>query len=201
MFSQSRSTEDIIILLLFIVLLISTLGYFLRQGFGEKGLHFQISTQPESLESLPRKVVSPKQEIVVHLSGSVLRPGVYYLEEGDRVVDLIKKGGGKTPQGDLDLLNLAAPLYDGQKIHVPSKNSSSLPIAVSRAESSSGLININTASKKQLEELTGVGPSRAQAIIDYREREGFFSTKEELMNVPGIGEKTFRDLADSISLY
>lgn len=204
MFQDSSRFTDLIILLLFIILVLSTGGYFFRQGFQGNESAFHISSEPQEVMRKPLDVEEGEEEIIVHLSGAVQRPGVYYLAEGDRVLHLLKRGGGAALDGDLDRLNLAAPLYDGQKVHVPRKTegenqASSLHPGVEMT--AGGKININTSSKQQLETLTGVGPTRAQAILDYREQEGPFSTKEELMNVPGIGEKTFAALKDRITLY
>ncbi len=207
MFSKTPSWEDLTILLLLLVLLLSTAGYFLKRGFGGSEPVFQISSEPVEMREnnqLGKMEKEEKEEIVVHLSGSVIRPGVYYLEEGARVVDLLQQGGGGTPQSDLHHINLAAPLYDGQRIFIPEKGAVSFQegqYSTTNVGTQEGAININTSSQTQLEELPGVGPSRAKAILDYRSNEGPFASKEELMNVTGIGEKTFATLKDLISIY
>lgn len=203
---NTHSWEDLIILLLVIVLFLSTAGYFIQRGFRGNDSVFQITSHPiEREDEVVIKREEEKKEIVVHLSGAVHRPGVYYLQEGDRVVDLLKRGGGAMIDGDLNRLNLAAPLHDGQKIHVPKKGTDVVEdggasVAVGSTGDTS-VININTSSQAQLENLPGVGPSRALAIIEYRSEEGPFTAKEELMNVSGIGEKTFASLKDLISIY
>lgn len=206
LFTKSPSWEDLTILLLLLVLLLSTAGYFLKRGFGGSEPTFQISSEPVELreDNQLGMVAKEEEEIVVHLSGSVIRPGVYYLKEGARVVDLLQQGGGGTPQADLHHINLAAPLHDGQRVYIPKKGAVSLEegqYSTANVGTQERTININTSSQTQLEELPGVGPSRAKAILDYRSSEGPFASKEELMNVTGIGEKTFETLKDLISIY
>lgn len=203
MFSDSSRFADGVILVLLVLLLLITATFFLRQGFGTDEAHFQLSQEGGAVRERPQEEVKEKRELVVHISGAVQRPGVYYLEEGDRVLHVIQRGGGPSLDGDLHRLNLAAPLYDGQKIVVPVKGQEEQTVEL--LEGGGGgtthRININTSSLKELETLPGVGPSRAQAILDYRQQEGPFSTREELMNVSGIGEKTFETLQELITLY
>lgn len=136
--------------------------------------------------------------IVVHVAGAVTRPGVVELGAGARVVDALQAVGGATPTADLDRVNLAALIGDGERIHVPAIGEDAVPIVV---PTSGGvtvapafptdqplMLDINTASAAALEELPGVGPSTAAAIVRTRERRGPFLAVDELLEVPGIGE-------------
>ncbi|MFW6230163.1 MAG: helix-hairpin-helix domain-containing protein [Halanaerobium sp.] len=153
--------------------------------------------------------------IVVHLAGAVKRPGVYKLNQSDRLVDLIKAAGGLKENADLNQINLAEKLYDGQKLVIIEnyKNSSQKTLNNSTADNfeeiepdshnlsnDNSLININQADQEQLETLSGIGPSKAAAIIKYREENSYFSNKEDLLNVSGIGEKTLENIRDEIVL-
>lgn len=143
--------------------------------------------------------------VVVHVGGAVKSPGVYRLQEGQRVYEAVSLAEPEE-DADLDLLNLAAVLKDSQKIIVPRKGETLRPghdspsgsgggYGSGSAGSGSGVVspsyplNVNTASAGELETLPGIGPVLAGAIIDYRERCGPFSKLEDLLNVSGIGEK------------
>jgi len=144
--------------------------------------------------------------IVVHVAGEVKIPGVYKLRDGARVVDAINMAGGPLPSADLDKLNLADYLKDGSKINVPSKeqflnsiSSTNEELKTSVGVPTNDKININTASKEQLETLPGIGPTLAQRIIDYRNEHGLFTSYDDLLNVKGIGEKKLEKLKDKIT--
>lgn len=131
-------------------------------------------------------------EVYVHAAGAVGRPGVYRVRGGGRVSDVIDAAGGPAPDADLDQLNLAAKVSDGDRVLVP-RRGETLPEAGVAGEGGSGAaaaapVNVNTATAEQLEELPGVGPATAQAIVDHRRQHGRFRSVEELLDVRGIGE-------------
>ncbi len=132
-------------------------------------------------------LASPEQ-IEVQVSGGVASPGSYTLPSGARVANAIKAAGGFTADAYLGGLNLTQELDDGDQIHVLSTG------VLSK-------VNINTASASQLETLPGIGPVKAQNIVAYRIDNGPFLSKEELQNVSGIGEQTYDDLKDKITVY
>lgn len=139
-------------------------------------------------------------KLVVHVAGAVISPGLYELKEGLRVGDAIKAAGGPRVDADLDALNLAAKIIDGQKIMVPAKMSggpttSDIPNTVS-----DGKIPLNSATLEQLDQLDGIGPVTAKRIIDYRNKNGPFTSISQLRNVVGIGEKKYDRLKDHVSL-
>lgn len=141
-------------------------------------------------------------EVVVHVAGAVSSPGVYTLPADSRVDDAVRAAGATT-DADLSQLNLAQKLADGQKITVPVAGATPADgsSAATTADSDNGgLININTATQEELETLPSIGEVRAQAIIAYREEHGGFRTTDELMEVSGIGEKIFADIAPHITV-
>lgn len=141
-------------------------------------------------------------EVVVHVAGAVSSPGVYTLPADSRVDDAVRAAGA-TADADLSQLNLAQKLADGQKITVPAAGETPAPVdnaAPSDSSQSGALININTATQEELETLPSIGEVRAQAIIAYREEHGGFRTTDELMEVSGIGEKIFADIAPHITV-
>lgn len=147
------------------------------------------------------------ETIVVDVSGAVVSPGVYELADGARVFDAIEAAGGLSGDADVSTLNRASKVSDGMKITVPSQGkqaSSGSGDTAGTASSSqaaaqtSCLVNINTATVDELQALSGVGPSTAQAIVEDREKNGLFASVEDLMRVSGIGEKKFAKIKDSI---
>lgn len=140
-------------------------------------------------------------ELTVHIAGAVKTPGVYQLQVGARINDGVVAAGGATAQADLDSVNLAMLLSEGEQIYIPKRNDKPHIIVQPRFTSSNNLnssnsatnnelqisININTATAIELEQLAGVGPSTAKAIIEFRQKNGGFKTVEDLLNVRGIG--------------
>lgn len=182
----------------------------------------------EKTEPANNKPSPAEKEIVVHVTGAVDKPGLYRLPQGSRVGEAVQQAAPR-PDAELHALNLAAPLIDGQKVQVPAQGeqpqvalqppqgtvkgspaasvqSASVPGLQSPSTgtvangSSSGKININNASAKELETLPGIGPALAGRIIQHRESKGPFQTVEELTQVSGIGEKRFADLKDKVSV-
>jgi competence protein ComEA len=127
---------------------------------------------------------------VVHVAGAVRRPGVYELAAGARVQDAVRRAGGPRRGADVDAVNLAARVADGQQIVVPSAAPGSSPGTAGAAGAPpSAPISLGSATLEQLETLDGVGPATAQKIVAYRTEHGGFRAVEDLANVPGIGPK------------
>lgn len=137
--------------------------------------------------------------LVVDVAGMVRRPGVYELEPGDRVIDAVQRAGGALPHADLSLINLAAPLTDGQQVVVPRKGTAGAPGTVTAPDGTS-VVNINTADATALEALNGIGEVLAAAIVQYRDQHGPFTSIEQLQDVSGIGPATFADLKDQVTV-
>ena len=129
-------------------------------------------------------------QVVVHIVGEVAAPGVYTLPRSSRVIDALESAGGPTAEADLQGVNLARPLVDGEQIVIPGPGAQPGPVAAGGATGEPDCIDLNTATAAQLEELDGVGPSLAQRIIDYREQAGGFASVEQLDAVSGIGAST-----------
>lgn len=127
--------------------------------------------------------------IKVHVSGEVKNAGVYECLADERVEDAIQKAGGATIKANLDQINLAAFLEDGKQIHVPKQRDEN---------ETNSYININYATKEELQTLPGIGETLAKSIIDFRDKHGFFQEPEDIMNVSGIKEKTFENIKDLI---
>ncbi len=140
---------------------------------------------PQSVEIV---ISPPSPEIHVYVEGEVVSPGVYTLQDGDRVADAIEAAGGFTPDADQGAVDLAAPLRDGDRVHVY------------RIGDVPQKINLNTAEAWLLQSLPGIGESLAQRIIDYRNENGSFQQIEDLKKVEGIGAATFEKLKDNITV-
>jgi competence protein ComEA len=146
--------------------------------------------------------------VTVHVAGAVAKPGVYDLAGGARVIDAVEAAGGGAPDADLNRLNLAAKVADGQRVLVQ-RVGEAAPAGSAAAGGSgsgggnadpSGLVNLNSATQAELEALPGIGPSLAGAIVTERERRGGFRSVNELRDVRGIGEKRFADLKDKVTI-
>ena len=154
--------------------------------------------------------VKEKNQIIVHVTGQVKNSGVVSLEEGARVVDAIYSAGGETVDADLNKLNLAYILNDGDKIYVPKKEDTQTEYITSGAgenvssnvtqSSDSKIININTATVDELSTLSGIGKAIAERIVAYRMQNGKFENIEDIKNVTGIGDSKFNNIKDSITV-
>jgi competence protein ComEA len=136
----------------------------------------------------PAKAVAAKL-LVIDVAGAVRRPGLYRLREGSRIDDAIAAAGGPTAKAQLDAVNLAAPIADGEQVVVPGRGVAGAPAASPPAAGSSpsAPLDLNTATAEQLDSLPGIGPVTAQKILDYRQAHGAFHSVAELEGVPGIG--------------
>ncbi len=147
--------------------------------------------------------VSTTQETVifVDVKGAVKNPGVYQMKVGDRVKDALEAAGGLTAEADSQKVNLAKRIEDQMVIVVPKvgEEAEEIPAgATSKEEAKEGKVNINTATVEELKTLKGVGEKKAEAIIEYRKKNGSFQTKEDLMKVRGIGKKLFESFQERI---
>ncbi|BES64835.1 helix-hairpin-helix domain-containing protein [Gottschalkiaceae bacterium SANA] len=155
----------------------------------------------ETMEAEPMEKngdVEHEAELVVHIAGEVFEPGVYALRSGARVIEAIQAAGGETNFANLEKLNLARILVDGEQIIVPSTLETDVQVAENQPQAD-GKVNINRAKEMELEGLTGIGPTKAQAIIDYRTQHPFQSI-EEIQSVSGIGQKTYEKICDQITI-
>jgi competence protein ComEA len=135
--------------------------------------------------------------VLVHVLGAVASPGLYELAEGARAVDAVAAAGGFLETADQSGINLARPVSDGEQLYVPAVGELPPPSAGGGA---SGKVNLNTADAAALDTLPRVGPATAAQIIEWRESNGRFVVIEDLLKVPGIGEKTFDGLKDFVTI-
>ena len=162
----------------------------------------QIVDNPSTADVTPAVPVS----INVYVTGAILHSAVYALPQGSIVRDAMAAAGGATKDADLIAINLAAPLEDGEQVTVPAKSPDGTSTVVSSTSSASSTstvharISINRGTLADLDTLPGIGPVKAQAILDYRAQHGLFKRLEDLQNVKGIGTKTYEDLKSLITL-
>lgn len=133
-------------------------------------------------------------KICAYIVGEVNSPGIFELEDGTRIYELIEMAGGATKDADVSRINLAKIVLDEEKITVPKK------VIVSEETEDSKIININSATADKLSTLDGIGKSTAEKIVKYREENGYFNTVEDLMNVSGIGENKFNSIKQNIEV-
>ena len=163
----------------------------------------------EEIEAVVTTVLAEKTEvsttqeavIFVDIKGAVKNPGVYQMKVGDRVKDALDAAGGLTEEADSQKVNLAKRLEDQMVIVVPKvgEEAEEIPAGETRKEATKeGKVNINTATVEELKTLKGVGEKKAEAIIEYRKKNGSFQTKEDLMKVRGIGKKLFESFQERI---
>ena len=152
-----------------------------------------------SLTSCKEEVVFEKNEItyetnqiVIDIKGGVLFPGIYNIEEGSLLIDVIKLAGGLQDTADLSNVNLAMPLSNNQMIVIP--------FTTTNMDKNNPLININTCSIEDLKKIPGIGDAKAKNIIDYRIENGYFTSIEELKKVKGINENLFNEIKTMVTL-
>lgn len=206
-------------ILVAVAIVVAIMGYYF----------FFVQSEPKKVENDPifsemaqedkevtKEEVDDKEPsiIKVDVKGAVQSPGVYMAKPGDRVIDLIAAAGDFTKDANLNKVNLAQLVADQMVIYVPrvGEEDADISSVLSAVEGGTEIgnkgansgnkqqVNINTATQAELETLTGIGPSKATAIIEYRETTGKFQQIEDLKNIPGIGDKTFEKLQDSITV-
>lgn len=152
-------------------------------------------------EASPRASAQPESgpdetEIVVYISGHVNEPGVYTLASPARVNDAVEAAHGLAADADHEAINLAAPLEDGEHVHVPAPGEVAASGQTGAEGGEGGLVNINSAGSEQLQQLPGIGPKLAESIVQWRETNGAFSSVDNLLNVPGIGDGKLEQLRE-----
>jgi competence protein ComEA len=185
--------------ILFIILIVLILaGIFLIQVLRPKPSPIVLPTATPT--PLPEATPTPRP-LQVYVSGAVHHPDVYALPPDSIVKDAIMAAGGSTGEADLDRINLAAPVADGQHIYVPHFGEEDPPVEPpSKGPAADSKVNINTADSAELESLPGIGPTLAQRIIDYRQANGPFAQVEDVMEVSGIGPAILEKIGDLITV-
>jgi len=159
------------------------------------------SIQSDKQPELPEK-------IMVDVKGQIKQPGVYQANTGERVIDVISRAGGLTDKADQGMVNFAEHVKDEMIIYIPAKGETGIssPITssgnpgLSVGSQKEAKININKADETELQNLPGIGPAKAAAIIEYRNTSGPFKAVEDLKSISGIGDKTFEKLKDLIAI-
>lgn len=175
----------------------------LLAGVVWRALDNKISPDPEIIHAGINQEEAGEHEktpelITVHLVGAVINPGVYQLPFGSRVYELIELCGGFSPGADREAINQARPLFDGEQVFIHKFGETPTSISGSPDQAR---ININRASAAELTALPGIGDVRAEQIVLYRESHGYFTDIREITGISGIGETTFNNIADLITVY
>lgn len=207
MFNFSNQ-EKITIILLLIVIIVGV-GIVLNKNINRED-NFIINRASDISENNPAIQIEVPP-LIIHIAGAVKNPGVYQLKSTDRIVDAVKIAGGAAEEANLDLINLASLLKDGQKIIVPYKTYSEAGEEIitntsnyvaseysSSPVSTSAKININTANANMLQALPGIGPVLSERIIEYRNQNGLFGVIDDITDVSGIAEKKYEGIKDLI---
>jgi competence protein ComEA len=187
-----------------------TLAIALTAGLGIKAF-VGFKPPPAAVEPVVAPVQDKAQEMVIYVTGAVVKQGLVKLPIGSRLADALL-AAGQAEDADLSTLNLAEKLKDGQKVVVPRQgtpspgNGQALPPGASPtapssiAKAAGSKVNINTASAQELDTLPGIGPAMSERIINYRTEKGSFTKTEELKDVPGIGDKKYAELLPLITV-
>lgn len=204
-----------IILIIIVVCILFFIGYYIINKTNNLG-YVELETQNnETNNNIGNNsdIIEEEMEdedIVIHVTGAVKKQGVVKVKQGSRISDIIDAAGGITYKADLSKINLAYEIQDGQKIYIPSitdnedintvtEDAGTNVIKEGNANNSKKeKVNINKASQTELETLSGIGPSTALKIINYRNENGNFKKIEDLKNVPGIGESKFENIKEDI---
>lgn len=158
-------------------------------------------TKEDQVQDVEEKTEATKEQFLyVYICGAVEHPDVYQLPEGSRIKEAVQKAGGFSKDADQNHVNLAEKVTDGQQIYIPKEGEE---VAAKEVENSSTQtkIDLNTATREQLMTLPGIGESKADAILSYREEHGAFQTTEDLKKISGIKDGVFQKLKDLIIVH
>ena len=199
------------IILLIITIFVGFIIYYFYINYNEDNSDFlyleenieEINVENNEIKVEENIVIN---EIVIHITGQVVNSGIVKLKENSRIIDAIEAAGGVTSDADLNKINLAFILSDGQKVYIPSVDDEEVKGYVLEGSGESleeegelgQSVNINTATSQQLQKLPGIGESIANRIISYRNSNGKFEKIEDLKNVSGIGEAKFNNIKEYI---
>jgi competence protein ComEA len=181
---QRRALAVVVVLVLLVVLVLRLLGHG-----GAKASPVAIVRPPASAHT-----VAAKPQLVVDVAGAVRRPGLVHLAPGTRIADALAAAGGVTAKADTALVNLAAPLADGEQGLVPARGAGGIGASAAGLGSTTAPVDLNTATPEQLDTLPGIGPATAAKIVAFRQEHGPFHSIEELDAVPGIGPARIEQL-------
>ena len=211
---KDLSVKTKIIIAIIGIVIVKTIGLYYIKFTNENNNEIDIYQNEEEItENIAQEDIAIEENITVHIIGEVKYPGVVVLKEGSRVVDAIEAAGGETDDADLNSLNLAYMLNDGEKIYVPNKQETKdenknyieegggtniSQAGTDQNNSKNEKININTAGEDELMKITGIGESTAKKIIEYRNQNGRFKTIEDIKKIPGIGDSKYNNMKEEI---
>lgn len=196
-FFENKSNINKVIFLVCSVIVCFVL---IRLGSGNDNDDISYLSEDKSSEKYDKDGNSNSEYIMVHISGEVKNEGVYKIKSDSRMVDIVELAGGLTSQADKNRINLSSKLKDEQRIIIPSLSQENLETpSVNKEVLNTDKININTAGIEELKSLPGIGEKTAQKIIDYREKNPFTKI-EDIMLVPGFGQKKFESLKEYIKV-
>ena len=218
-FDQKK--KIIVIISILVVMVLVFLWFVFREEDSAEDVFIEniVNDSDEKNAVMENRIVEEVKQITVHIMGQVSNPGVVSLKEGARVIDAINTAGGMLEEADMSKINLAYVLEDGQKIYIPSikekerdvyitKENGDNVITGGKSESVNAgktkegkmMININTATQAELEQLPGIGAAIASRIVSYRNENGSFKSLEDIKNVSGIGNAKFNNIKNYISV-
>ncbi len=185
-----------------LVLIIGGLFYFNQSKTEDYSDVSFSNTSSESINKGEKTEEKHDEKIFVDVKGAVKHPGVFETTKDKRVKDLIEEAGGLLDDADTSTLNLSQKVKDQMVIYILKHGEKPKQMTENATTSSSSgeIININTANKEQLMKISGVGKTKAEAIIAHREKNGDFKTKEDITKVRGIGKSTFEKIKDKIEV-
>ena len=205
----AESKKDLIKIVAIPVMVIVAVLFFWINSNQEEIKIEDASSQPAETDLGAQSEIEQSQggqgRIYVDIGGEVEMPGVYEVSEGTRLFQVIERAGGLTEDADIDEINRAETVFDGQKIMIGAKGDSE-EAKESGGETDSadyeeeGKVNINTADSVLLQSIPGIGPSKAERIIEYRQSNGRFKSIDDIKNISGIGNKTFESIKEYITV-
>lgn len=210
----SFTRKEQIVILILVILLIGVIGFNLTIEREDDIIYEEssnaINLKEENKDNI--KEENPQivlEDMVIHISGAVKKPGIFTLKPNSRINDAVELAGGLTEEADINKVNLAKKVNDEEKIHIYKigekeltdniTNQNSDTTEGNSSQENNSKININTADSVMLESLPGIGEVKANNIIEYRNNTKFTKI-EDIMNVDGIGEKTFKNIKDKLSI-
>lgn len=203
MFNFTKKQQYALIFILFIILFI--MGLMIYQKYKiDTSIYIEKQTEEETAIDKLSKLNGTNrssEEIKVYVTGAVRNPGVYTMLDTERIQDALNKAGGILEDADITNINLAEKVRDEQMIRVFKKGEINTGNILSKSSYiKESKININTATKEELQTLPGIGPATSEKIIDFRQNKGKFKKIEDIMNVPRIGPKLFDQIKDKITV-
>lgn len=193
---QNISTKMKIVIVAISIIIVATIGIYIFKQTQENEINYYETE--ENMETKEKNI----NQITIHITGEVNNPGIVILDEGARIVDALEAAGGETQNADINKLNLAYVLDDGEKLYIPGKNEEEKEY-ITRGngnQTETTKVNINTAQIEELSTLPGIGEATANKIIEYRKENGKFEKIEDIKNVPGIGDSKFQNIKEMLKV-